>query len=177
MFPGFLFIAVRIFEIISLIPIWGMLAWFVDLYQPATPPDYILYPFIVALLATIWAIITLLMYRRMGWTPIYIAIVDLCWFGILIGGVVVLAPWVRRTDCVQWQGQSAVLNAAGMSVTSGDVTVAKQCMMLKSSWGLAILNIILFFASAVLAWEVWHRTGVVVVRPRRSRSSRRNNGW
>jgi len=49
MYPGYLFIGVRIFEVISLIPIWGMLAWFVDLYQPAIPHDYILYPFIVSL--------------------------------------------------------------------------------------------------------------------------------
>jgi len=48
MLPGFLFHGVRIFEIISLIPIWGMLAWFVDLYQPATPPDHILYPFMAS---------------------------------------------------------------------------------------------------------------------------------
>jgi len=174
MYSGYLFMGVRIFEIISLIPIWGMLAWFVDLYQPATPHDYILYPFIVTLLATVWAITTLMMYRSMGWTPIYIAIVDICWFGVLIAGVVLLAPWIRGTDCVRWEGQSFSLSGSGVNVNTGDLTVAKQCMMLKSSWGLAILNIILFFASAVLAWEVWNRTGVVIERPRRSS---RRSGW
>jgi len=131
-------------------------------------------PVQVTLLATVWAITTLMMYRSMGWTPIYIAIVDICWFGVLIVGVVLLAPWIRGTDCVHWEGQSFSLSGSGISVNPGDLTVAKQCMMLKSSWGLAILNIILFFASAVLAWEVWNRTGVVIERPR---GSSRRSRW
>lgn len=115
------------------------------------------------------------MYRRMGWTPIYFAIIDICWFGTLIAGVVLLAPWIRGTDCVQWSGQRLTPTESSFGANPGELTVAKQCMMLKSSWGLAILNIILFFASAVLAWEVWHRSVVVYEEgQRRSRRSRRN---
>jgi len=173
MLSGTVFFIFRIFELLTLIPIWGILAWFVDAYQPATPPDRILFLFIVALLATVWALFTLIIYRRLHWTPLYIAVIDLCFFGVFIAGLVLLAPSVKNTDCVNWRGEGITYNGNGSgSFSAGRVTADKQCMMLKSAWGLSILDTILFFLTAVLAAHVWHRTGVVVYedRPRRHRS-------
>jgi hypothetical protein len=163
MFSGTLFTIFRIFEILTLIPIWGILAWFIDAYSPATAPDRILFLFIVSLLATIWAFFTLFIYHRLLWTPLYICIIDLCFFGVFIAGLVLLSPSVQNTNCVDWTGSVGTWGA------SVGVTADKQCMMLKSSWGLAIADTILFFLTAMLAAHIWHRTGVVVERPRRRR--------
>ena len=174
MHSGFFFSIIRVLEILTLIPVWGLLAWFVDRWQPSTPPDAILFLFIVAILATVWSIATLLMYRRMQWTPLYIAIMDLIFFGLLIGGVVLLAPLVRWTDCINWSGYGWWFMGSSGGWRSGDVAADKQCMMLKSAWGLGILDVILFFATAVLAWHVWHSSGLVVHETRPRRRSRKN---
>lgn len=165
-----IFSALRVFEILTLIPIWGILAYFVDrilsVNASAQVPNEILVLFIVSILATAWAIITLMMYRRMGWAPLWIALIDLGFFGALIAGVVILAPWVRHTDCinVSWEG---------------GVAANKECSMYKAAWALAIIDIILFFFSAVSAWHVWHKTGVVVYeeRPRRHGRHHRRSRW
>ncbi|KAF8244866.1 hypothetical protein K440DRAFT_517080, partial [Wilcoxina mikolae CBS 423.85] len=154
---GSIFHLLRILEILTLIPIWGILSWFINAYYPAQAPDRILFLFIVSLLATIYAFITLLFYRRHLYTPLYICIVDICFFGLFVAGLVLLAPSVQNTNCVDWSG--------GVSGYGAWVNVAanKQCMMLKSAWGLGIVNAILFVITAVAAWEIWHGTGVVVV--------------
>jgi hypothetical protein len=104
-------------------------------------------------------------------------VVDLCFFGVLIGGVVILAPYVRHTDCVNYSGPSITYLGNGQGTYSaGSLNANRQCLMLKSSWGLAIVDILLFFFSSVLAWHVWHNTGIVEYheRPRRRR---RHAGW
>jgi H+/Cl- antiporter ClcA len=165
---GVIFTLFRILEVLTLIPVWGMLAYFVNKYQPATPPEQILFLFVVALLASVWAFLTMIVFHRAGWMPLYVAVVDLCFFGVLVGAVVVLAPWVRDTNCISWNG--FFFNDAGWS--PGVLRTDKECAMLKASWGLGIADIILFFLTAVAAWVIWDRSGVVVVERTRRRRSR-----
>ncbi|KAA8893639.1 hypothetical protein FN846DRAFT_503411 [Sphaerosporella brunnea] len=169
---GLLFSLLRVLELLTLIPIWGMLSWFVNAWQPATtPPDYILFLFIVSLLATVYALLTLLDYRANRWTPLYVSLLDLCFFGVLIGGVVVLAPYAQHTDCLSYTAAPRVVyygNGSG-SFSAGALAANRQCLMLKASWGLGVVDVLLFFFTAVLAWMGWYGSGVVVVR----RSGRR----
>lgn len=171
MVSGPLFYLFRVLEILTLIPVWGLLAWFVNAYQPAQPPDSILFPFVVALLATPWALLTLLLYRRAGWTPLYVCVVDLIFFGLLVGALVLLAPSARYTHCITY---SAAATAVGGTVT---VTANRQCMMLKSVWALSIVDCILFALTAALAGHLWHRSGVVVYDDAPRRRHRRSRRW
>ena len=176
MVSGPLFALFRVLEILTLIPVWGMLAWFIDAYQPAQPPDSILYPFVVALLATPWALLTLLLYRRAGWTPLYICIVDLVFFGLLVGSLVLLAPSARHTNCITY---SATATTNGLAGSGATVTVAanRQCMMLKSVWALSIVDCILFALTTALAGHLWHRSGAAVYEDAPRRHHRRSRRW
>jgi hypothetical protein len=137
----------------------------------------------VSLIATVWAFFTLLLFRRSGWAPLYFSVADLCFFGVLIGGVVILAPYVRNTDCVSYTGPTITYYNGQGTYSTGSLSANRQCLMLKSSWGLAIVDILLFFFSSVLAWHVWSTTGVVthvhVTHQKRSsgRRRRRQGGW
>jgi hypothetical protein len=167
MMSGQLFSLFRVIELLTLIPIWGILAYFVNAVQPNTPDDTTLYVFIVPILATVWAFFTLLAYRRTGFIALSISIVDLIFFGLFIGGAVLLAPRARWTNCVRstvsWEGWQVVAN--------------RNCMMWKAAWGLGIAGILLFFITSMLAAHMWHHSGAVIVYEERRhvhRSSRKH---
>jgi len=153
MWPGTFFTLLRILEILTLIPIWGILAYFVSKHPSIENTAFsdILCLFIVAILATVWAIATIsLFYRRH--LPIWAAIIDLCFFGVLIAGVALLAPFIPNADCVgiDW----------GYGYTNG--YWSRDCSMYKAAYALGIMNIIMFFFTAVLAAWIWRRNTTVV---------------
>lgn len=137
------FFILRFLQIITLIPVWGLLAYFVNQYTKAssTPPDTILCLFIVAILATAWALLTISSYSSQHLTELWIAVIDLCFFGVLIAGVVLLAPLAGGKDCVHG---SAGRGYVGLSWN-------KECSMYKAAWVLGIMNAIMFFLTACLA--------------------------
>jgi len=144
-------------EILTLIPIMGMLAWFVDGFvkNNMLTPDFVLVLFIVSVLALIWAICTLFSWHRSSHDAMFVALVDLCFMGALIAGVYILR-WVTTVDCVSVaaSGKYTIeLSAVGTwyGKTPG-FSIDKPCAMLKACFALGIMNVIFFFFTAVLAW-------------------------
>lgn len=168
---GFLFLSWRIFEIITLVPIVGMLGWFVNGFvdNNQLTPNFILVLFIVSVLALAWAFFTLISYLRARHDAIFVALVDLAFVGALIGGVVELRG-IASANCSNFTSGDVYVNLGPFgyygrdgSGTSFGVNVNKTCAMLKASWALAIINIIAFFvtfvsfliALFVVAWRLY----------------------
>nr|POF24703.1 hypothetical protein CFP56_71678 [Quercus suber] len=166
---GFLFISWRIFELITLVPIVGMLGWFVSRYTDANllTPAYVLVLFIVSVLALAWVVFTLISYFRARHDALFVAFVDLCFVGALIAGVYYLRD-VADSDC---SSGSANLNG-GVFI---NIRTNKECAMLKASFALGIINIIAFFITFLFALLVHrhHRNDDAVVVKRVTSSSHR----
>lgn len=158
------FFALRFLEIITLIPVWGLLAYFVNQYTKfsATPPDSILCLFIVAILATAWALLTISSYSSL--TELWIAVIDLCYFGVLIAGVVLLAPLANKKDCAQ----------GGVGWSFVNITWEKECSMYKSAWALGIMNVIMFFLTACLAAHTYRHATATLYSGHTVTTRRRN---
>jgi hypothetical protein len=158
MIPGMLFAFWRICEIVTLIPIIGMLSWFVDGFQKANQltPTFILVLFIVSVLAGAWAVGTLIMYHRARTSGAFIAFIDLCFVGALIGGVYELRG-ITNANCAHFNttSNSIYLSLGPFGAVGGQLnnplslSVNKTCAMLKASFALAIMNIIFFFITFV----------------------------
>ncbi|USW47980.1 hypothetical protein Slin15195_G012990 [Septoria linicola] len=181
---GLLFLSWRIFEIIILIPIVGMLGWFVNGFvdNNQLTPNFILVLFIVSVLALAWTFFTLISYLRARHDAIFVALVDLGFVGALIAGVVVLRGIVNA-DCANFTTGNIYVNLGPFGYYGRDgsgnsfgVNVNKTCAMLKASWALAIIAIIAFFVTFLLALLVHrnHRDDdrVVVKRTTTHHSSR-----
>ncbi|KAI0160735.1 hypothetical protein GGR57DRAFT_456191 [Xylariaceae sp. FL1272] len=147
----------RILQIITLIPIVGMLAYFVDGYQKANAltPNYILILFIVSVLAVVWAIFTIFSYHRSSSHAMFVATVDLLFVGAFIGAVYTLR-FITDADCTHISPGSAVDITFGIfgsaSINGLDVKVDKTCAMLKAAFAFGIINAILFFFTSILAF-------------------------
>lgn len=135
----------------------GMLAWFVHGYVEANAltPNYILILFIVSVLALAWCFFTLFSYHRSSTNATWVAIVDLLFFGALIGAVYALRH-INNADCgnvTTDRDWNLHFNSLG-AIQSEDYNwrVSKPCAMLKASWAFAIMNVIMFFFTSVLAW-------------------------
>jgi hypothetical protein len=148
----------RFMQIVTLIPTMGMLAWFVSGYVEANQltPNFVLVLFIVSTLGLAWAIYTLFSYHRSSNNSLWVSFVDLLFVGAFIG-----SAWTLRmmadADCVNVRRGSPVdvsLGAFGSATvnTGLDVNVGKTCAMLKACFAFAIMNAIMFFFTAVLAW-------------------------
>ncbi|KAH6623478.1 hypothetical protein F5144DRAFT_362725 [Chaetomium tenue] len=154
---GIMFAFWRFLEIVTLIPIMGMLAWFVNIHLEANvmTPAYILVLFIVSVLALAWAIFTLFSYHRSSANAQFVGVLDLAFVGALIAGVYYLR-FIARADCVSVQPGSSVdldfgiLGSVGF--TGVDVAASKTCSMLKACFALGIMNTVFFFVTAVMAW-------------------------
>jgi len=173
---GALFEIFRILEILTLIPCWAILAWFISHIAPATAPDWILLMFVIALLATVYCFFTWLAYRSWAFTPLWIALLDLCFMAVFIAADVILAPQVVNTNCVTFGSPSVLFYASdGEVVTSADsgIRANNQCLMLKAAWGLGIANTVMLFLTFVLALMIWQRSGEVVYVQRPTRRRRR----
>jgi len=165
---GFLFLAWRIFEIITLIPVVAMLGWFVHQYVKvnALTPDYVLILFIVAVIALAWAIFTTIDYLRARHDALFVALFDLAIVGALIAGVYYLR-FIGNANCTN--GSAGHING-GFYIS---VNTNKQCAMLKASFAFGIINIVAFFVTFLLALLVHrhHRDDDKVVVKREYRTS------
>ncbi|KAJ4374159.1 hypothetical protein N0V83_002900 [Neocucurbitaria cava] len=159
-FSGLSFIFWRIFEIITLIPTLGMLAWFVDWYNDRNllTPRSILVLFIVSVLGAAWAIGTLFLYARARHSANFVAFIDLLFVGAFIGAVYELRG-IADADCSSWGSNGSYNANLGLFTVSGNtygLHVNRQCAMLKASWAFGIMNCIFFFITMLLALLV-HR--------------------
>lgn len=133
----------RIFQIITLIPTLGMLAWFVDFYDSrnALTPRPILVLFIVSVLAAAWALGTLFLYARARHSANFVAFVDLLFVGAFIGAVYELRG-IKDADCTNIGQTGTFSSDLGLIQISGNtygVNVDRPCAMLKASWAFGIM--------------------------------------
>lgn len=134
----------------------GMLAWFVDGYNSKNvlTPESILVLFIVSVLAVAWVIFTLFSYHRSSANAMFVGLIDLGFFAALIVGVWYLRN-ISHFDCTTtYRDNDWSASLGGVTVTGPAYNwqTDKPCAMLKASWVLAIINIVLFFITAVVAF-------------------------
>ncbi|KAA6407474.1 MAG: hypothetical protein FRX48_08717 [Lasallia pustulata] len=180
------FAIVRLFELITLIPTLGMLAYFVHGFVSANQltPEYILLLFITSVLAAAWALATVLRRRSTRESAIFVALVDLAFVGTFIAAVYELRG-IASANCSNFTAGSFYLSLGpfgyiGRSSNSPlALNVNKTCAMLKASFAFGIINIILFFTTFMLALFMHRRERDVVVKEtvvrRRSHDSRRGH--
>lgn len=177
------FIFMRLTEIVFLIPIIGMLAYFVHGFLKAnelTPP-YILVLFIVSTIAVFWCLDTVIRFGSTRRSAFFVAFLDLCFFGALVAGVYELR-FIAGSDCTSWDATTTTVSLGpfGTVTYSGDtLNFNKTCSMLKASFAIGIMECVFFPITAFWALFIFrnHREPVVketVVR-RRSHSSRRGH--
>lgn len=156
MISGFLFICFRIFQILTLIPTLGMLAWFVHGYvsQNTLTPDFILILFIASVLGAAWAIATLVAYARARHSALFVAVVDLGFVGLFIAAVYELRG-ISNANCVSFERDSfystlGVVGYFGIQLNSEwSLHANKTCAMLKACFAFGIMNCIFFFVTFV----------------------------
>lgn len=155
-----------------------MLGWFIDGFvdDNLLTPTYILLFFIVSVLALAWASFTLFSYHRSSTNATFVALVDLCFFGALIASIYFLRH-ITDADCanVETDGEWTVhFGSLGSASGPGfDISVSKPCAMLKACFAFGIMNVIMFFFTAGLAWL--HGDKDDVRRDRRRSHSRRHS--
>ncbi|KAJ5467794.1 hypothetical protein N7475_005546 [Penicillium sp. IBT 31633x] len=182
------FIFNRLVEIVFLIPIIGMLAYFVDGYLKANQltPSYILVLFIVSTIAIFWAVDTLIRFSTTKRSAIFVAFIDMCFFGAFIAAVYQLR-FITKADCAHWRGDSVWISLGPFGYygqrTNNPLAldVNKTCAMLKTSFALGIMETIFFFWTGLIALFLHHTHRPAVVKEtttvrRRSHSSRRGHG-
>lgn len=153
---GFLFISWRIFQIILLVPVVGMLSWFVHGYVESNQltPNFILVLFIVSVLALAWTFATLFNYLRARHDALFVALIDLGFVGALIGGVVTLRG-IADADCSSFSSGSLYFDLGPFGAygrqndSSWAININKNCAMLKASWAMSIILILTFFVTFV----------------------------
>lgn len=154
--------AVRILQILTLIPCWAILAALVAAFanNHVVAPAAILCLFTVALLASIWAFCVLITQIRAHNTALWMAFWDVAFMAALIAGVVLLAN-ITTTQCTGYLTQITVTydRATGSEVwrsqdLDGD---SSHCSLAKVALGFGIVNILLFFISAILSAMIYQR--------------------
>ncbi|OQE22358.1 hypothetical protein PENSTE_c010G01431 [Penicillium steckii] len=185
MFGSVFFIFNRLVEIVFLIPIIGMLAYFVDGYLKANilAPPYILVLFIVSVLAVFWCLDTLFRYSSTKRSAIFVCFVDLLFFGAFIAAVYQLR-FIANADCGHWEGGSVWVSLGpfgsyGAQSDKFDYKLNKSCAMLKACFAMGIMEVVFFSWTAFWALFIHTRSDRVVVKEthvrRRSHSSRRGH--
>ncbi|KAI9727843.1 MAG: hypothetical protein M1834_007889 [Cirrosporium novae-zelandiae] len=171
-----LFMFWRMAELVTLIPIVGMLAYFVNIYVNASrlTPNAILVLFIVSVLAAAWALATVIRLQSSRRSAHFVAFIDLCFVGAFIGSVYELRR-IANAHCPNF-GNNGFYIALGIF----SVNPNKECGMLKACFAFGIMNCIFFFASAILAYLMKIHEHDVVIREtyttrRRSHGSRRGH--
>ncbi|MCJ1373929.1 hypothetical protein MMC20_005159 [Loxospora ochrophaea] len=174
------FLFFRFFEIVTLIPALGMLAYFVHIYASANQltPNFVLVLFIVTVLATVWAIITALRRNSTRRSALFVAFIDLCFVGALIAGVYELR-FIAKANCTNFTTTTVGASGDGFGIygTVPTANTNKQCAMLKASFAFGIMNILFFFMTSILALFLHRHEKEVVVKEtvtsrRRSHDSR-----
>lgn len=94
------FVTTRLAQMCTLIPVMGMLAWFVNVLvaHNALTPDALLILFITAVLALAWAVGSLFSYHRSSSNARFVALVDLAVFGTLVAAVYEMRA-IADADC------------------------------------------------------------------------------
>jgi len=164
-----LFPIIRALQLLTLAPVWGILAWFVHQYdhnnQPI--PAEILVLFIAALVGTAWALVSFFQFHHSVGLSVLVFVMDMIVLGGLIAGVVLLRD-VRHQKCtglstpleISWGNQSLSWNDGN----GWDISFKKRCILLKAVWALGIINCAYFFISALLALFIYRRNEGVAVR-------------
>ncbi|OJJ44522.1 hypothetical protein ASPZODRAFT_18100 [Penicilliopsis zonata CBS 506.65] len=183
MLGSLFFIFNRIVEIVFLIPIIGMLAYFVNGYLKANEltPAFILVLFIVSVVAAFWALDTLIRLSTTKRSAIFVAFVDLLFFGAFVAGVWQLR-FIAHSDCTHWDGGSVYISLGPFGYYGSEkgytLHINKTCAMLKSSFAMGIMEAVFFLWTALIALFL-HRNREVVTKEtvvrRRSHSSRRGH--
>jgi hypothetical protein len=126
-----------------------MLAWLIHVYvsNNALTPTYILVLFIVSVLGAGWTIYTLFSYHRSRTNAHFIAFIDLCFLGSLIGAVYQLR-FISHQSC------SAASSSAfwAISFPPNSVSPEHTCNLLKASYAFGIMNCVLFVITAFFAF-------------------------
>lgn len=157
MISGFLFLAWRIAELIFVVPIVGMLGWFVHGYSSENQltPTTILVLFIVSCLALGWVVFTIVGYTTAKHSGLFLAFIDLCFIGAFIAGVYYLRG-ISHANCSNWRNDGNYYASFGIFGEYGSLSgnkwaldVNKNCAMLKASFALGIIEILLFAVTAV----------------------------
>jgi hypothetical protein len=136
-----------------------MLAWFVNIYnsQNLLTPEPILLLFIISVLATIWAIVTLFTYHRSKANSTFVALIDIGFVASLIAASYLLR-YIGNDNCASLNyndtSYTASLGIFIVTYTGITVDLDKPCSMLKASWVFAIMNTIFFAITALLALSV-----------------------
>lgn len=184
MLGGFLFGLFRVFELVTLIPTIGMLAYFVNGYVNANQltPNYILVLFIVTTLAGAWALATLFRMDSVRRNAPFVAFIDLCFVGALIAGVYFLRD-ITQYNCVNLIGSITSSGQFGAGSSSGSAYITwpninfngpdgnfdKTCAMLKASFAFGIMNCMFFAVTTLLASLIHRKERAVVVEKTYSR--------
>ncbi|KAI9725866.1 MAG: hypothetical protein M1828_002495 [Chrysothrix sp. TS-e1954] len=139
---GLLFTFWRVVELVTLIPLIGMLSWFVHgfVQDNALTPNFILVLFIVSVLAGVWALATLLFYYSAKRSGYFLAFVDLGIFAALIAGVVELRG-IAGASCSNFSSTGYF----GLRLAPFIYQLNKSCSVLKACFAFGIMNIIFFF--------------------------------
>lgn len=147
-FAGFFYTALRLFELVILIPIIGMLAYFVDAYRHSNQPtpDYILVLFITAVLGAVWCLFTMGRYRREH--SFFVFLADMGFVGGFIAGVYLLRN-ISNTSCTSFSTTNFYYTLGPFGIQEFNVDTNKTCAMLKASFAFGIIAIILFFFTSV----------------------------
>jgi len=136
----------RFLELCFLIPVLGMLSSIVHGYvsNNELAPSFVLVLFIVVVIASVWALLSAVFYIITKHHGYFIALIDLLIFGSLIGGVVVLGV-VNHLDCKDPNLRNPAYLLSGPFLYQ----FGNFCNLLKASFALGILLIILFFFTTV----------------------------
>ncbi|KAI4110177.1 MAG: hypothetical protein L6R37_000070 [Teloschistes peruensis] len=155
MIGGLLFSFWRFFQIVTLIPTLGMLAYFVHQFekQGLLTPNYVLVLFIVSVLAAAWAIATVFRRKSTRESSLFASFVDLCFVGAFIAGVYELRS-IANASCSNFSADSRFSLTIDNNGVSGSspfhLNVNKNCAMLKASFAFGIMNCIFFAITAFL---------------------------
>jgi len=163
--PGTPYIFFRVVQVISLVVCWGILAGIVSLYNSAnTPtPGDIVALFTIAILLSVWSFCIIITYLRANNVSYTIAALDLVGMIALIVGVALITN-AAYDECVNVSVAAAyagvnqqTFNTYLTQSSLGRVTGANYgsyCGMLRAAWGLGIANIVFFFLTALIGYQI-----------------------
>jgi hypothetical protein len=158
-------------------------AYFVNGFLNANEltPTYILVLFIVSTIAVFWCIDTILRFGSTRRSAVFVAFLDLCFFGAMIAGVYQLR-FIAGANCTSWNNTttSVSLGPFGSIVYTGETpNFNKTCSMLKASFAMGIMEVVFFTITAFFALLIHRHHSDTVVKEtvvrRRSHSSRRGH--
>ena len=141
-----------------------MLSYFVHGFTSSNvlTPNYVLVLFITSVLATVWAIATVLAYYSTRHSAIFVSFIDMCFVAAFIAGVVELRA-ITKANCSDFTASDIYLDLGpfgswGRSWGSEWATnVKKTCSMLKACFAFGIMNCLFFLFTSILALFIHRR--------------------